>query len=272
MGPENWQALVETEYLVEPMADQNYVTTGALTASEYKLASDKPEQPVAIVDLEEKVRKWIGGDTWMCAVDVDLRILPDGSTDLVKRLTKVTSSRCRVIPSKQKTIILGKPTLDYLRERKCEEMGCGARTQADDDRVAERLEELLEAVRLEGMSTKGLARARELVTGKARDVWRLKLGAEDVADLPAIPIELKPGAPPLPKLHMRRYSKKELDFWDVVIKEMLEAKIIRPRPPHRTLSPRRWTTRSPRRYSALSLISARGTKREGHLFRVSQFR
>lgn len=43
-----------------------------------------------------------------------------------------------------------------------------------------------------------------------------------------MPIELKPGAPPLPKPYMRRYSKKEMDFWDVVIKEMLEAKIIRP--------------------------------------------
>ena len=70
VGSENWQSLVETEYLTEPMADQNYVTTGALAASQYALAGDKPEQPVAILDLAEKVRKWMGGDTWMCAICV----------------------------------------------------------------------------------------------------------------------------------------------------------------------------------------------------------
>ena len=73
------------------------------------MVGDRPAQAVGMLDLEPGVRKWLGGDKWLCTVDVDLRILPDGTTDIVKRLTKVPKARCRVVPSKRKAVVLGGP-------------------------------------------------------------------------------------------------------------------------------------------------------------------
>ena len=115
-----------------------------------------------------------------------------------------------------------------LESRRIEEMEIGNRSPKDVALENERIEELLEAARLQGMSEKGLARASKLVREKARGVWRLKLGPDDVADLPAMPVELKPDAEPLPKPYMRRYSSAEMDYWRIVIDELLAAKVIRP--------------------------------------------
>ena len=43
-----------------------------------------------------------------------------------------------------------------------------------------------------------------------------------------MPVELKPGAKPLRKPYMWRYSSAEMDYWRIVIDELLEAKVIRP--------------------------------------------
>ena len=43
-----------------------------------------------------------------------------------------------------------------------------------------------------------------------------------------MPVELKAGAAPLPKPYMRRYSPAEMEFWRVVIDELLAGGVIRP--------------------------------------------
>ena len=102
---------------------------------------------------------------------------------------------------------------------------CSSDLVAEEDA---RIDELLEAARVAGISAEGLARATKVVRVKARDVWRLKLGPNDVADLPAMPVELKPDAAPLPKPYMRRYNAAEMDYWQIVIEEMKAGNIIRP--------------------------------------------
>ena len=117
-----------------------------------------------------------------------------------------------------------------LFRSKDEEMSVGKRSATDVASEEERLEELLEAARVAGLSTAGLDRAKKMVCEKARDIWRLKLGRGDVADLPAMPVELKKDASPLPKPYMRRYSSAEMAYWRIVIDELLETKVIRDPP------------------------------------------
>ena len=42
----------------------------------------------------------------------------------------------------------------------------------------------------------------------------------DVADLPAMPVELKEDAAPLPKPYMRRYNQAEMEYWRIIINEL----------------------------------------------------
>ena len=62
-------------------------------------------------------------------------------------------------------------------------MTFGKRTPADAKKVANRVDELLEAARLKGITTKGLQRATHLVKEKYKDMWRIMLGPDDVADV-----------------------------------------------------------------------------------------
>ena len=227
VGGKHWSILQETPYLCEPFAERNYVTTAARDGLEYKLDGQISSKPVKTLDLGESVKDWLRGDQWLCNVTVTLRVLPDGQYDIVNGLTQVREAKCRVVASDKAAVVIGRRTLGELLERKCEDFAAGAEKPIDAEKIQQRLEEMLDAARLAGMSKQGLARARKLIMDTCRDVWRLTLGAKDVADLPAMPIELKDGAPPLPKPYMRRYTPPELEFWDVVIKEMLDAGIIR---------------------------------------------
>ena len=222
----SWKVLQKTEYLAEPMATTCYVTTQALKGMECEVATGSTEQRVAILDLEENVLSWLGGREWICEVELPLRVLPDDNPDLVKRLTRLPKVKCRVVPSLKNVLILGDPALQKLADRKDEEMTYGERDADDEAAVEDRLIELLEAARLAGMSAAGLVRAKHLVMTKARDVWRLKLGPKDVANLPAMPVELKADANPLPKPYMRKYTAPELAYWRVVIDEMLKSGIV----------------------------------------------
>ena len=227
-GEEHWRVLQKTDYLVEPKANECYITTQALAGLTCEISGVDDHQRVAITDVDANVRSWLGGHEWICEVEIPLRILPDSNPDIVKRLAKLPSVKCRVVPSKADAIVLGQPVVSELESRRIEEMEIGSRSQKDVALEDERIEELLEAARLQGMSEKGLARAGKLVRERARGVWRLKLGPDDVADLPAMPVELKPDAEPLPKPYMRRYSSAEMDYWRIVIDELLAAKVIRP--------------------------------------------
>ena len=115
VGERNWQALNKVAYLAEPLTDQNYVTTGALDDLEYNLVEERPDQAVTLLDLEPTVRRrqmvvYGGRRSSSVARQVHGHREPsqkDGQCPL---------------PSKRKTVILGKITLDELAERNHEEM------------------------------------------------------------------------------------------------------------------------------------------------------
>ena len=92
-----------------------------------------------------------------------LRILPDENRDTVRRLTLVKNVVCRVVESNKPALIIGKDVYGALLERKDEQLEVGASPEVDDEGIMHRLEEMLDNAKLQGMSEKGLKRARYLI-------------------------------------------------------------------------------------------------------------
>ena len=70
-GEEHWRVLQKTDYLADPKADKCYVTTQALAGLECEISGKKPEVRVAITDVDANVRKWLGGEDWICEVSLN---------------------------------------------------------------------------------------------------------------------------------------------------------------------------------------------------------
>ena len=60
-------------------------------------------------------------------------------------------------------------------------MSLGSVETDDDERVAWRIEEMLEASERNGMSKKGLTRARKMVAERFRSIWATTLTPQDYA-------------------------------------------------------------------------------------------
>ena len=63
VGKLNWEGLLKTEYLFEPLATWNYVTTAAIRGQDLDLAGDPPNLPVAAAELEANVLAWSGNES-----------------------------------------------------------------------------------------------------------------------------------------------------------------------------------------------------------------
>ena len=115
-------------------------------------------------------------------------------------------------------------------------------SDGDVDEINHRLEEMLDAARIAGMSGDGLRQARELVFNEARDVWRLSLGPNEVASVPPMKIELIDPKQELPKPYMRRYTKNEVDWWRQHINKLVDSEVIQVAScRHQTRSPKNAT-------------------------------
>ena len=217
-GEHNWQTLSKAVYVLEPLANACYVTTAALTGVKDWGKAQVPEGGVSVLDLDEDVKKWLGGEVaglkYVGEVELDLRLLPDENRDAVRRLTKVKGARCRVIESDQQAVVLGKKMCGHLAERMSEDLGVADQGEVDFDGIEHRLDEMLDAAREQGMSKAGLERARLMIKEMWRNVWRLKLRPGDVANLPAMVIELEEGEKfELPRPYRRRYTPAEMRWW-----------------------------------------------------------
>ena len=229
VGEHNWQTLLKARYVLEPLANACYVTTAALTGVEGNGKSEVPEGGVSVLDLDEDVKKWLGGDViglkYIGEVEVDLRLLTDKNRDTVKRLTKITGTRCRVIESDRRAEVLGKKMCGHLAERMNEDLGSVCQGEVD---IEHRLDEMLDAARAQEMSSAGLEEARQLIKEKWRNIWRLKLRPGDVANLPAMKIELEEGEKfELPRPYRRRYTPAEMRWWETRIAELCRVGVMR---------------------------------------------
>ena len=63
-------------------------------------------QRVTILDVDQDVRDWLGGENWTCEVQLTMRVLPDINPDIVGRLTKLPCVKCRVVPSHTDAVVL----------------------------------------------------------------------------------------------------------------------------------------------------------------------
>ena len=104
-----------------------------------------------------------------------LRIFPDSSRDTVRRLTKVDGVECRVIESDTPALVIGGPVYEHLLERRDEQIELWDGKDVDWSGIEHRLDEMLDAARVEGMTAEGLRAGAHLVKVKARNIWRLKL-------------------------------------------------------------------------------------------------
>ena len=93
-------------------------------------------------------------------------------------------------------------------ERRNEDLGLGCKPNRPED-IDHRIDEMLEAARMEGMSAGGLNRAESMVREEFRDTWRTTLGRSDVASVSPLELTIKGDIFRLPKPYMRRYSPAE---------------------------------------------------------------
>ena len=107
-------------------------------------------------------------------------------------------------------------------------MSLGSAETDDDERVTWRIEEMLEAAERNGMSKKGLTRARKMVTERFRSIWATTLTPQDYANVPPMRIEIKGDVFQLPKPYMRRYTAAEIKWWREKMAELVKAGIFRP--------------------------------------------
>ena len=59
-----------------------------------------------------------------------LRILHDDNRDMVKRLVKITT-KCRVVDSKKRSIVLGRPDHAHLLDRKDDQLDVSGNSKVD---------------------------------------------------------------------------------------------------------------------------------------------
>ena len=135
----------------------------------------------------------------------------------------------RVVESDTPALIIGGQVYEHLLERRDEQIELWDGKGIDWASIEHRLDEMLDAARVEGMSAEGLKAGAHLIKNKARNIWRLKLQPGDVADLPPLKIELEGEEEfSLPKPYRRRYSPSEYQWWDRRIKELLKVGVVRP--------------------------------------------
>ena len=228
VGEKNWQALDRTKYLLEPMCQGAYITTAAISGQDLKLTGAPPPGPVKTYDIPSAVSQWLGNKngSYICEVELDVRVLPDDNRDTVERMTKLQKVTARVIESDVAAIILGNPQMEHLAERKAERLEFKAERQGEDLQIGVRLDEVLDAARLEGMSESGLEEGGQMIKEEFQDIWRLTLGPGDYADVPPMEMKLKDPEQRLPKPYSKRHTKSEMQWWKKHIDALLKAKII----------------------------------------------
>ena len=226
---EGWEVQKEIKYLVDPRLSMSYVTTAALANQEIKLEGAPEQLPVKAHEMSPEVAGWLGATQVQYAhtVRAKLFLLPDGQKDVVKRLTILPHTLIRVIDSKVPAIALGRPEHLTLIERRNEDLGLGSSPGKPKD-IDHRVDEILKAAKMAGMSLPGLARAEKMVRERFRDMWRTTLGKTDVANVPPLELEIKGDVFRLPKPYMRRYSPAEITWWREKMAELVKNGIFRP--------------------------------------------
>lgn len=232
VGSRGWNSLTYVNYVVEPLAEDCYITTAALPGDEEDLNDKEPPGGVLILDLESNVQRWLGlsgpKGRYVKRVTTTLRVLPDENKDVATRLTMLSNVVFRVVQSDKPAVVIGKRQFAELQERRDEGLTTAGSGEVDYAAIEHRLNEMFDAAKLEGMSKEGLAEARGIMKEKFRNVWRMKLRPGDVADLPAFKIELKGDGPfVLPRPYRRRYTPVETQWWFNRMDELCRVGVMR---------------------------------------------
>ena len=234
VGQHNWKVLKRTPYIFEPLAQECYITTAALRGCDVKPGKKLPKHGAGILDLDREVRSWMGladiiNGKYEAEVVLPLRVFPDENQDTVRRLTMVKEVVCRVVPSDKPALVIGRRVYEHLLERKDEVLEMTEDGDIDHAAIHHRLDEMIDACRVEGMTSNGLKEAAHMVKKRRYEVWRMKLRKGDVADVPNLNIEVEPGVKfELPKPYRRRYNPRETKWWDENTKELVRIGVLRP--------------------------------------------
>jgi Reverse transcriptase (RNA-dependent DNA polymerase) len=96
--------------------------------------------------------------------------------------------------------------------------------QGSPEELADAIEGLITSAEQSGMSRDGVQSLRQLVT-ECKDVFRLKLGADPLANLKPLVINLRDGAEPV-RMLARKYAPPQLKFMRDKIRELEELGLV----------------------------------------------
>ena len=224
-----WKALRKVPYVMDPMSSSVYVTSAAVYGQDLQLAESGQRCPVKTYDLSPDMKAWLGDKegAYECEVELDLRVGPDVNFDTVDRLTGLRKVKARVIKSDIPAVVLGREQMNLLAARKAEGLEFKAeRTEEEKEAVRQRLRDVLDAARLQGMSDAGLEEGKKMIMQEFPDIWRLTLGPDDFADVPPLEFELKDPDQRLPKPYTKRYTRPQLSWWKRHLDSLAGARII----------------------------------------------
>ena len=229
IGEHNWKAGVETKLYCDESLGWSWVTTAAIRGTEL-FDQIKRSEKHRDTGASGEVRRWMRVERAMQVGELkaDIRVVPYSKTwrlcheaELVRRLTKLKDVKFCVIESDEPAIKLCLSETNQLARRNDEALEVAEEDEDQEAQIDARLQEMLEDAQRAGMSDACLKKAEELVCHKYRDVWRTNLGPKDFVDMAPLEIELN-GDFWLPKPYMRRYSKKEMEWWKTTMNKMIK--------------------------------------------------
>ena len=175
------------------------------------------------------MRKWLGdeGGAYLCEIEIDIRVGPDGNRDTVERLTNLKKVTAKVIDSKISAVVIGHEFIEHLTERKNEGLEFfPERSEKEKLEIIKRLDDVVDNARLQGMSEEGIAEGVKMIKEEFPDIWRLTLGPGDFADVPPLEMDLIDPDQRLPKPYSKRHTKQEMAWWRKHVDTLLNANVI----------------------------------------------
>ena len=110
----------------------------------------------------------------------------------------------RVIKSDVPAVIIGHEQIEVLTARKNESLEFRVDQEKDEAKLRQRLEDVLDAARLDGMSAEGIAEGRQMILDEFKNIWRITLGPDDYADVPPMEMEMNDPNQRLSKPYSKR--------------------------------------------------------------------
>ena len=201
VGDEAFNRVRPMQFVHEPTLKKSYMSSAALHQAGVSANKMAYEGIINELATTQHARLW----AWMTDDDnASEKTTVDGLAEVditrilreTKPLARVKKAKFHIIQSKERKVILGQDVLAHLESQDEDSQDPLQHdvTYDEEQQIREFLEAAFDQARINGLPQKYLKRYRKLVFKTYFFVFRLRLGKEDPAILPALRVKTVPGA------------------------------------------------------------------------------